>query len=676
MEKKLYISVVAAALCLSGLYAAEEDSVETLETIEVIEAAEIEQNSRISDTVDEQFTRETGAKSLSEALRQVPGIVSTFSEEGGTRGGVNIRGFNGIRVPVFVDGIPVFSPYDKSVDVARINTLDIHEITISKGYTSSLLGANTLGGAINIVSKRPVDGFGGELGAGISSWGGHEESASIGIGEDTFYASLSALNTQRDEYELPHNYVPDGNQKPYGYKRENADTKDLQVNFKVGLTPNDTDEYSLNYILQQGEKGQPLYAADITQAPNPFVSKWYWKDLDRTSYYVTTKTNFDIYTISSRWYYDQFYSFIDDYGHELSYNPDIKLTHKYDDRTYGAIVEGDVRLSDDKTFKVSVAQKYDIHEYTAKTIYGDNEKETIKGQTLSIGAEHSWKFNEEFTWVVGVAYDKNKITEVETECTTSSCQYVANNISGKTKETAAFSPQTILYYQLNRDLMFYGSISKKSNIPSIRQRYSTEDWRIIPNPDLEAEEAVNYEIGTEYVLNNSHLIKAAVFYAKTDDFIVMQNDFNWVDGYYTQFRNVGEETHRGVEIAVSSYWNDAFTTTISYSYIDASIKDDNVTKHYVTDLPKHNVYASLKYSPYSGVEIIPMVRYESERYTSVGSNEKSDGFTLADIRIAYRPIDDLEISGGVKNIFDKYYYYDIGYPQEGRSYYANIRYSF
>jgi iron complex outermembrane receptor protein len=667
MERKLHISVIAAALCLSGLYAAEGDSVETLETIKVIEAAEIEQGSRISDVIDEQFTRETGAKSLSEALRQVPGIVSTFSEEGGTRGGVNIRGFSGVRVPVFVDGIPVYSPYDKSVDVARISTLDIHEIIISKGYTSSLLGASTLGGAINIISKRPVDGFGGELGAGISSWGGHEESASIGIGKDTFYASLSALNTQRDYYELPHNYVPDGNQESYGYKRENAKTKDLQVNFKVGLTPNDTDEYSLNYILQQGEKGQPYYAANLSQAINHFLPKWYWKDLDRTSYYVTTKTNFDIYTISSRWYYDQFYNFINDYGFEEQNYSSVDMTHEYDDSSYGAIVEGDVRLSDDKTFKVSVAQKYDVHKYFLKSDDGD-EKETVKGQTLSVGAEHSWKFNEEFTWVVGVSYDKNKITKVESEITPI--------INGATKETSAFSPQTILYYQLNRDLMLYGSISKKSNIPSIRQKYSTEDWRFQPNPDLEAEEVVNYEIGTEYVLNNSHLIKAAAFYAKTDDFIVMQNDFNWQDGYYTQFRNVGEETHRGAEIAVNSYWNDALTTTISYSYIDATIKDKNVTKAYVTDMPKHNVYASLKYSPFKGVDIIPVVRYESERYTSVGSNEKSGSFTLADIRIAYRPINDLEISGGIKNIFDKYYYYDIGYPQEGRSFYANIRYNF
>ncbi|MDR1614984.1 MAG: TonB-dependent receptor [Campylobacteraceae bacterium] len=668
MKKKLYISAITAALCLSGLYA-DEDSVETLETIEVIEATEIEQSTRISDVIDEQFTREIGAKSIGEALQQVSGVLNTYAEEGGTKGGVNIRGFSGTRVPVFVDGIPVYSPYDKSVDVARINTYDINEIIVSKGYTSSLLGASTLGGAIHIISKRPTESFSGEVGAGIMSGGGHEESASIGVGEDTYYAALSVLNTQRDYYELPHGYKPDGNQGEYGdgNRRENSKTKDFQVNFKVGLTPNDTDEYSLNYILQQGEKGQPYYAADLSQAINPFLPKWYWKDLDRTSYYVITKTNFDTYTVSSRWYYDQFYSFVNDYGFEEMNNHDIEATHEYDDSSYGAIVQGDVRLSDDKVFKISLAQKYDIHKYTLDDS-SNTLNEKIKGQTFSIGVEHSWKLNEQFTWVVGSSYDKNKITDVKSD--------IASNINGTTKDTSAFNPQTILYFQANRDLMFYGSLSKKSNIPSIRQRYSTEDWRLVPNPDLDDERMVNYEIGTEYIYNNDHLIKAAVFYAKTDDFIAMVNDFNWSYGYYTEFRNVGEEEHRGAEIAVSSYWNDAFTTTVSYAYIDAKIKNKNIANAYVTDIPKHNIYASFKYVPFKNLDIIPIVRYESKRYSSVGSNKRNEGFAIADIRVAYQPIEDLEVSAGIKNIFDKYYYYDIGYPQEGRSFYANIRYSF
>ncbi|MDR0761436.1 MAG: TonB-dependent receptor [Campylobacteraceae bacterium] len=685
MKKKLYISAVAAALCLGDLYA--KSSVETIETIEVIEAAEIEQSSRVSDTIDEEFTREIGANSIGEALQQIPGIVNTYGEDGGTKGGVNIRGFGGTRVPVFVDGIPVYSPYDKSVDVARINTFDISEIIVSKGYTSSLLGSNSLGGAINIVSKRPSEQIEGSVGAGITNGKGYEESLSIGTGQDTYYIALSVLNTQREYYNLPHDYTPNGNQKDYGRKRENAKNKDLQVNFKVGLTPNDTDEYSINYIKQDGEKGQPFAANDVVTSS---VDKWYWKDLDRISYYVLTKTYFDNFAVNSRWYYDRFYNFINNYGSENYNLSDKEQTHEYNDSSYGGIVEGSFRLSDDKMFKVSLSKKFDTHKYNIENFaYNPNPytaQERVNGDTLSVGIEHIWKFNEQFTWVVGGAYDRNKITKIESDIPLPWKNWPDINDS-ELKEISAFSPQTILYFQPNNDLLVYGSVSKKNNIPSIRQRYSPENWQVVPNPALEAEEALNYEVGAEYIYNNSHVAKAAVFYAQTDNFIVLENGYDYGDptanpprqplGYIVQYKNAGEEKHTGFEASLNSYWNDMFSTTVSYTYIDTKIVDKgDLVNPYVTDVPKHNLYASAKFTVLNKVNILPTVRYESERYSSFGTNEKNKGFTVADIRVIYRPIDDLEISAGVKNIFDKYYYYDIAYPQEGRGYYANVRYSF
>jgi iron complex outermembrane receptor protein len=137
------------------------------------------------------------------------------------------------------------------------------------------------------------------------------------------------------------------------------------------------------------------------------------------------------------------------------------------------------------------------------------------------------------------------------------------------------------------------------------------------------------------------------------------------------------EEHKGFEASLNSYWNDIFSTIVSYTYIDTKITDEgDLLKPYVTDVPKHNVYAAAKLTVLNQIDILPIARYESERYSSFGSNEKNKGFLIADIRVIYHTLKDLEISGGVKNVFDKYYYYDIAYPQEGRSYYANIRYLF
>ena len=44
-----------------------------------------------------------------------------------------------------------------------------------------------------------------------------------------------------------------------GGERNGSDNSDSRANIKVGFTPNDTDEYSLSYTAQTGEKGAPLH---------------------------------------------------------------------------------------------------------------------------------------------------------------------------------------------------------------------------------------------------------------------------------------------------------------------------------------------------------------------------------------------------------------------------------
>ena len=56
-----------------------------------------------------------------------------------------------------------------SADLERFTTFDIAEVRVSKGFASVLYGPNALGGAINIVSRRPADRLEGEAGASYGS---------------------------------------------------------------------------------------------------------------------------------------------------------------------------------------------------------------------------------------------------------------------------------------------------------------------------------------------------------------------------------------------------------------------------------------------------------------------------------------------------------------------------
>ena len=151
-----------------------------------------------------------------------------------------------------------------------------------------------------------------------------------------------------------------------------------------------------------------------------------------------------------------------------------------------------------------------------------------------------------------------------------------------------------------------------------------------------------------------------------------------LSGALRQSQNVGKERSKGIEMSLESQWLSNLSSTLSYAYIDAEIRND-IKNKYVTDTPEHSAFARLKYSPISTLDIIPQVRYESKRYASTDvahSDYYNKAYVLADLKVAYRVMKDLEVAVGAKNLLDKNYSYSYGYPQEGRSYYANFRYKF
>ena len=74
---------------------------------------------------------------------------------------VYLRGFDVRQVPLFIDGIPAYVPYDGYVDFGRFTTFDLAQIRVAASGASLMYGPNTLGGAINLVSRKPVRAFEG-----------------------------------------------------------------------------------------------------------------------------------------------------------------------------------------------------------------------------------------------------------------------------------------------------------------------------------------------------------------------------------------------------------------------------------------------------------------------------------------------------------------------------------
>jgi catecholate siderophore receptor len=89
-----------------------------------------------------------GATSLTDALRNVPGITITAGEGGAPAGdNLTLRG-NSARNDIFVDGVRDLSPQSR-------DPFNLEQIEVTKGPTSAITGRGSAGGAINLISKGP-----------------------------------------------------------------------------------------------------------------------------------------------------------------------------------------------------------------------------------------------------------------------------------------------------------------------------------------------------------------------------------------------------------------------------------------------------------------------------------------------------------------------------------------
>ena len=117
--------------------------------------------------VPEALIREQGATTLTEALRNSPG-VSTFylGENGNTSTGdaVFMRGFD-VSGSIFVDGIRDVGSFSRDV-------FNIDSVEVVKGSSGTDVGRTSPGGYINMITKQPTlqDSLTGSVGLGSGSY--------------------------------------------------------------------------------------------------------------------------------------------------------------------------------------------------------------------------------------------------------------------------------------------------------------------------------------------------------------------------------------------------------------------------------------------------------------------------------------------------------------------------
>lgn len=108
----------------------------------------------------EEVDEESGVKPghVASLLGDVAGIQSqqTSAVTGNTD--LRIQGLPGDYTQLLRDGIPLFGSYAGSFSILEIPPLDLKQIEIVKGASSTLYGGGAIAGIINIISKKPQQG--------------------------------------------------------------------------------------------------------------------------------------------------------------------------------------------------------------------------------------------------------------------------------------------------------------------------------------------------------------------------------------------------------------------------------------------------------------------------------------------------------------------------------------
>lgn len=647
-----------------------------------------------------------GRTALDDAVNLMPGVVAGNS--GGTRNErlVFVRGFDRFQVPLSIDGIRVYLPADNRLDYGRFLTTDIAEVQVAKGYASVLDGPGAMGGAINLVTRKPTKALDIDVRGTVNfdndtDYAGYSTSAMIGTRHDRWYAQASYARSFTDHWDLPNGFTPVLPAMEDGGARDFSRTRDWRMNAKIGFTPNATDEYALSYTKQAGAKNAPLHISDTVTTPRFW--NWPFWDIDSV-YFLSTTALGELGTLKTRAYYNRFDSMLRSFNDrtQTEQSRQYAFDSPYFDEAWGGSAQLDVRTSAANTVRLAAHYRHDKH-VEAQTSFSNTgvpsvePRQTQTENSFSLALENELALSAALRLTLGGSFDWRDLKKAEeygSPLGTSGTPAVIYQYPRRDAET--WNLQGRLDWDAGEGLSVHASLSSRARFPTIFERFSQRFNQAIPNPELKSERATNAEIGALWS-NGRARLEGALFYSWVEDAI-----FGVAIPAYpctasttppavatpgcalrnmTQSRNVGSGEYYGVEISASATILPGLDAGFNYTGIKRDLSYAANPAFRPTGVPNHKGFAWLDWAPAGGLHIIPSVDLAGKRWTLFTATPtgqpqvyyRTGGYATVGLRIDYAVSEQIDIGIGGRNLFDSSYTLTDGFPEPGRSLFASVR---
>lgn len=145
-------------------------------TVSKMPLADIE-NPQVYNTVTSELIKEQVATNFNDVLKNATGVSRIWESTGRGGDGAAFYSMRGFAVqPTMINGLP-------GINNGNIDPANIDNVEVMKGPSGTLYGGSLIsyGGLINIVTKKPYDKFGGEIGYISGSYGQNRVTADINV---------------------------------------------------------------------------------------------------------------------------------------------------------------------------------------------------------------------------------------------------------------------------------------------------------------------------------------------------------------------------------------------------------------------------------------------------------------------------------------------------------------
>ena len=521
--------------------------------------------------VSQDAMERNGLRSVADVAATVPGLNINSDSVG--RAFVSIRGIGtalqaGVQpgVGVFQDGV-----YAPQTSYVNNPTLDIQRIEVLRGPQGTLYGKNTLGGAINIITRPPSETFEGKVyGTYTDEDGGQEFGGRIGgpLG-DSLRAKIAVASRDSDGFYT--NKLIGG--------AVDATSSD-QVDGTVVWDASDDVSLTVNAYYLDFEGPSTNY--NHVSGPTDYR--------DNVRMNVIGRQAFDYTGANARLEFP-----LD------AWNTKVTAIAAYDKREVESVSDGDFLSLDivrangtgtDETYtgELRFDTKFSDTFSTLIGLYASREEsDAISGQTLvpaartvtsfaerngdtySIFATGLWRFAEEWELSAGVRVDEED-REQDSQLTSTALPGVVLTDPHREIDSSEVEPRVSLTRFLSKDAMIYGSIAKGYrgggfNAASVPAEFSTYDGDTV----------WTYELGGKASSADGRwLVSSAVYYNDYKDFIG-QNALaiGPGGGLVSIDLNLGDVESYGLETEAVASINDFWKLSGSVTLMHARITDQS-----------------------------------------------------------------------------------------------------